>query len=64
MLGREKNRLKAMFRQVAIPLKGSKIYSSPEMALELPTDTQKYVAATLFEQIELLEKQTFGMCFD
>ena len=56
VLNQEKNRLKALFRQVAIPMKGSKIYSMPDMAWQLPTDTQQYVACTLFEQIDLLEE--------
>lgn len=60
VLNQEKNRLKALFRQVAIPTPGDKIYSMPEMAFELPTDTQKYVACTLFEQIALLEEQRRG----
>jgi len=60
VLNQEKNRLKALFRQVAIPTPGAKIYSSPDMAFQLPTDTQKYVACTLFEQIALLEEQRRG----
>lgn len=60
VLTQEKNRLKALFRQVAIPTKGAKIYSSIEMVQQLPTDTQRYVACTLFEQIDLLEEQRRG----
>jgi len=60
VLCQEKNRLKALFRQVAIPTKGAQIYGSPEMAWQLPTDTQQYVACTLFEQINLLEEQRRG----
>jgi transposase len=56
---REKNRLKALFRQVAIPT-GTKFYQSPEMVWQLPTDTQQYVACTLFEQLDLLEEQRLG----
>jgi len=60
VLNQEKNRLKALFRQVAMPTQGAKIYNSPDMAFQLPTDTQKYVACTLFEQIALLEEQRRG----
>lgn len=60
VLTQEKNRLKALFRQVAITTDGKKIYSSPEMADALPTDTQRYVASTLFEQVKLLEEQKRG----
>ena len=60
VLTQEKNRLKALFRQVAITTDGKKIYSSPERIQELPTDTQRYVACTLFEQIDLLEEQKRG----
>ncbi len=60
IVGQEKNRLKALFRQVAIPTNGSKFYSTPDMAWQLPTDTQKYVACTLFEQIDLLAEQRQG----
>ena len=59
-INREKNRLKALFRQVAIPTKGSKFYRSPEMVWQLPTDTQQYVACTLFEQLDLLDEQRRG----
>lgn len=60
VLNGEKNRLKALFRQAAIPAEGKKIYEMPEMAFRLPTDSQKYVACTLYEQIELLEEQRRG----
>jgi len=60
VLNQEKNRLSALFRQVAIPVKGSKLYNTPDMAWQLPTDTQQYVACTLFEQIDLLEEQRRG----
>jgi transposase len=60
VLGQEKNRFKALFRQVAITTNGSKIYHSKEMISQLPTDTQRYVATTLYEQIELLEMQRQG----
>lgn len=60
LLNQEKNRLKALFRQVAIVTPGSAIYRTPEMSFELPTDTQNYVACTLYEQIQLLEEQRRG----
>jgi transposase len=60
VLGQEKNRLKALFRQVAIPTDDPRFYSSPEMVWKLPTDCQQYVACTLFEQIDLLEEQKRG----
>ena len=60
IVAQQKNRLKALFRQVAIPADGSKIYSNPDMAFQLPTDTQQYVACTLYEQIDLLEEQKRG----
>jgi len=59
-LVRAKNRYKALFRQVGIPATGSKVYGSEEMLPLLKTDTQIYVACTLFEQIDLLEKQREG----
>lgn len=60
ILTSEKNRLKALFRQAALPADGSKIYENPDNAFLLPTDTQKYVACTLYEQIVLLEEQKRG----
>jgi transposase len=60
LLNQEKNRLKALFRQVAIRTPGKEIYRTPERSFELPTDTQKYVACTLYEQIQLLEEQRLG----
>ena len=60
ILNGEMNRLKALFRQSAIPTDGKKIYGTPEMAFLLPTDAQKYVACTLYEQIALLEEQRRG----
>ena len=60
VLGQGKNRLRALFRQVAIPTDNSKFYRSPEMVWQLPTDYQQYVACTLYEQIDLLEEQRRG----
>ena len=60
LLNQEKNRLKALFRQVAIPTSGSTIFRKPEKSYELPTDTQTYVACTLYEQISLFEEQRRG----
>ena len=56
---REKNRLKALFRQVAIPT-GTKFYQSPDMVWQLPTDTQQYVACTLYERLGVYEEQRLG----
>ena len=56
---REKNRLKALFRQVAIPTE-RKFYQSPELVWQLPTDTQQYVACTLYERLDIYEEQRLG----
>jgi transposase len=56
---REKNRLKALFRQVAIPTE-KKLYQSPQMVWQLPTDTQQYVACTLYERLDMYEEQRNG----
>jgi pectate lyase len=42
LLNQEKNRLKALFRQVAIRTPGNEIYRTPERSSELSTDTQIY----------------------
>lgn len=60
VLTQEKNRLKALFRHVAISTDNTKFYSSPDLVWQLQTDTQQYVACTLFEQIGLLEEQKRG----
>ena len=57
VITQEKNRLKALFRHVAIPTGEAKFYSTPEMTSKLPTNTQQQVARILFEQIQLFEKQ-------
>jgi len=60
VLTREKNRLKALFRHVAIPTEGSAFYKDPEIVWKLPTDSQQYVACVLFEQILAMEEQRRG----
>ena len=60
VITREKNRYKALFRHVAIPTDSAKFYNNTELLSKLPTDTQYYVACTLFEQIALLEEQKRG----
>jgi transposase len=60
VLTREKNRYKALFRHVAIRTDSAKFYKDKELLNKLPTDTQHYVACTLFEQLELLEEQKRG----
>lgn len=60
VMTQEKNRLKALFRHVAIPTDDAKFYRTPQIMLQLPTNTQKYVACTLFEQLDILEEQRLG----
>jgi len=57
---RSKNRYKAIFRNVAIPTKGRGFYKLEEMLTQLPTDEQRYVATTLFEQMCMLEGHRAG----
>jgi transposase len=57
---RTKNRYKALFRQSAIQVKGTKIYSTPEMIRLLPSRVQQFVARSLLEQLEVLEKHHEG----
>ena len=59
-LVRSKNRYKALYRQVAIPTSVAGFYSSTEMLSLLDTDIKRYVACTLFEQVDLLENQRLG----
>ena len=59
-LVRSKNRYKALYRQIAIPTSGAAFYSSTDMLSLLDTDIKRYVACTLFEQIDLLENQRQG----
>ena len=60
LITQEKNRLKALFRHVAIPTDATKFFEDPNIVVKLPTDTQKYVAYTLFKQIDMLEEQRRG----
>lgn len=53
---RTKNRYSALYRQSAIRIGGAKVYSNVELIEALPTDTQKFVAKPLLEQIKLLEQ--------
>ena len=59
-LVRSKNRYKALYRQTAIPATGAAFYSSTDAITLLDTESKRYVADTLFEQIELLESQRQG----
>ena len=54
---RNKNRYKALFRQVAIPTQGKAFYQSPETISQLPTPTQQHVAGSLYHHIQFLEHQ-------
>lgn len=54
---RTKNRYKAVFRQSAIRLKGSRGYSDVSRQKELVNESQRLVANSLFEQIQTLEEQ-------
>jgi transposase len=60
VITQEKNRLKALFRHVAISTDRPGFYQDHQALWKLPTDTQKYVACTLFEQIDMLEEQRRG----
>jgi transposase len=59
-LVRAKNRYKALYRQVAVPVDGASLYESVEMISRLDTDERRYVACTVFEQLGLLEEQRHG----
>jgi transposase len=59
-LVRAKNRYSALYREVAVPTKGSGFYKTAEMISLLDTDVRRYVACTLFEQLELLDGQRRG----
>ena len=54
---RTKNRYSALFRQSAIRISGTKVYSDPELLKVLPTKAQQFVAGPLLQQIKLLEEQ-------
>jgi transposase len=60
VITQEKNRLKALFRHVAIPTDDAKFYKDHKLMFKLPTDTQRYVACTLYEQLDILEEQRRG----
>jgi len=57
---RTKNRYKALYRQVAIPARGTGFYREEKMISLLNTDESRYVAGALFEQLSLLENQRLG----
>lgn len=59
-LVRAKNRYKALYRQVAVPVDEAGFYRSVEMVSRLDTDERRYVAYTVFEQLGLLEEQRRG----
>lgn len=50
-----KNRLKAVFRSHGLSTKENNFYESKERVRELPTEAAKFVADSLFSQIEILE---------
>lgn len=51
-----KNRLKAVFRANGLPTDTENFYRKKERARELPTASSKFVAESLFDQIESQEK--------
>lgn len=53
---RTKNRLKAVFRSEAIDTSDGKFYESKARAKELSHDHARFVAESLFDQVESLEK--------
>jgi transposase len=57
---RGKNRLKAVFRAHGLPTDTEKFYTTPKRAKELPHDSARFVAESLFEQIERLEEVKLG----
>ena len=59
-LVRAKNRYRALFRQSAIQTPGTKLFNSPEMIELLPTESLRYVASPLLEQIGILREQRCG----
>lgn len=52
---RSKNRLKAVFRANALDTSQSNFYSSKELATQISRSSAKFVAESLFDQIESLE---------
>lgn len=57
---RSKNRLKAVFRAHGLATDTEKFYTTPGRAKELPHDSAKFVAESLFEQIKRLEEVKLG----
>lgn len=57
---RAKNRLKAVFRSQGLNTDSKNFYQTPERAKELPNNSIRFVAESLFEQIESLEKMKLG----
>ena len=53
---RSKNRLKAVFRANGLATDTEKFYTTPKRAKELPHDSARFVAESLFVQIERLEE--------
>jgi transposase len=53
---RTKNRLKAVFRSEALDTSSNGFYSNKERAKELSHESARFVAESLFDQIERLEK--------
>jgi transposase len=54
---RSKNRLKAVFRSEIIDTSGTKFYSSKERSKELSHEHGRFVAESLFSQVEHLEQR-------
>ncbi len=59
-LVRAKNRYRALFRQSAIIRPGTKLFKSTEAIAQLPTESLRYVACPLLEQIWMLEEHKQG----
>ena len=57
---RGKNRLKAVFRSHGLATDTEKFYTTPKRAKELPHESARFVAESLFEQIERLEEVKLG----
>lgn len=52
-----KNRVKALFRSFGLPTDEGDFYENREQIKQLPNETAKFVAASLFSQMESLESQ-------
>lgn len=57
---RAKNRLKAVFRAHGLATDTEKFYTTSKRAKELPHESARFVAESLFEQIERLEEVKLG----